>query len=321
TTLINTAKVFSSGNGNQISVADVDAGASQIQVTLNATNGTLTLSTITGLNFGCGGCSGDGTADASMTFQGTLTNVNNALNGMSFNPTTGFTGSASVQIISNDLGNTGSGGALTDTDTVNITVNDAGAPIVTTTAGNLAYTENDPATAIDPGLPVTDSNSTDLVGATVAITAGFVSAQDTLAFTNQLGITGSYNSGTGVLTLTGTTTVANYQTALRTVTYQNSSENPTASRTVTFTANDGTNTGSATRGITITAVNDPPVNTVPGPQATSPNTPLTFSSGGGNLISIADLDAGTNAVQVTLTASNGTLTLNGTTGLNFGCGG
>jgi CSLREA domain-containing protein len=194
-------------------------------------------------------------------------------------------------------------------------------PTVTTTAGNLNYTENDPATAIDPGLTVTDADSTNLAGATVAITAGFVSAQDTLVFTNQLGITGNYNSGTGVLTLTGTTTVANYQTALRAVTYQNSSDNPTASRTVTFTASDGTNQGSATRGITISAADDAPVNTVPGPQATNQNTPLTFSSGTGNQISVADVDAGASLVLVQPQVTNGTLTLSGTSGLNFACPG
>ena len=126
------------------------------------------------------------------------------------------------------------------------------------------------------------------MGATVAITAGFVSAQDTLAFTAQLGITGSYNNGTGVLTLTGTTTVANYQTVLRTVTYQNSSDNPTASRTITFNANDSFTIGSATRGIAITAVNDGPTNTVPGPQSTNEDTAKVFSSGNANQISVAD---------------------------------
>ena len=270
-----TAKVFSSGTGNQISVADVDLNANPIKITLTATNGTLTLNGIAGLSF----TTGTGTNDTTMVFTGLLAAVNTALNGMSFNPTPDFTGAASLQIISDDQGFTGTGGALTDTDTVNITVNAANdPPVVTTTAGNLLYTENDPATAIDPGLTVTDADNTNLTGATVAITGGFVSAQDTLAFTNQLGITGNYNSGTGVLTLTGTTTVANYQTALRTVTYQNSSDNPTTSRTITFTVNDGTDTGSATRGITITIVNDPPVNTVPGPQGTAQNTPLVFSS-------------------------------------------
>ncbi len=313
-----TALVFSSGNGNQILVADVDAASNAVKITLTATNGTLTLSTTAGLSF----ITGDGTDDATIIFTGMLTAVNTALNGMSFNPTLDFTGAASLQIVSDDQGNTGTGGPLTDTDSVNITVNEQNdAPVVTTTAGNLSYTENDPATAIDPGLTVTDIDSPDLTGATVAITAGFVSAQDTLAFTNQLGITGNYNSGTGVLTLTGTTTVANYQTALRTVTYQNSSDNPTASRTVSFTVNDGTsNSNTATRGITITAVNDAPVNTVPGPQSTNQNTPLIFSSGNGNQISVADVDAGSADIQVTLTATNGTITLTTTAGLIFSVG-
>ena len=313
-----TPKVFSAANLNQISVADVDAGSNPIKVTLTATNGTLTLSTTAGLSF----ITGDGTADATMMFTGTLTAVNTALNGMSFNPTADFNGAASLQIVSDDQGNSGSGGPLTDTDTVNITVNaENDAPVVTTTAGNLNYTENDPATAIDMGLTVTDADSANLVGATVAITSGFVGAQDTLAFVNQNGITGNYNSGTGVLTLTGSSSVANYQTALRSVTYQNSSDNPTASRTVTFIVNDGSSTSTpATRGIAINAVNDAPVNTVPGGQGTNQNTPLTFSSGNGNQISVADADAGTNAIQVTLTATNGTLTLSGTSGLSFTVG-
>src|SRR6185503_18602732 len=231
-------------------------------------------------------------------------------------------GAASLQIVSDDQGNSGSGGPLTDTDTVNITVNAANdPPVVTTSAGNTSYNENAAATAIDTGLTVTDVDSANLVGATVAITSGFVSAQDTLGFTNQNGINGSYNSGTGVLTLTGSSSVANYQTALRSVTYANSSDNPTTSRTVTFIADDGTSTSApATKGITINAVNDAPVNVVPGPQGTNQNTPLTFSSGAGNQISVTDVDAGTNAIQVTLTATNGTLTLSGTAGLAFTVG-
>src|SRR5687768_2780245 len=113
-----TPKVFSSGNANQISVADVDAGSADIRVTLTATNGTITLATTAGLLFGAG----DGTADATMTFDGTLTEVNTAMNGMSFTPTLGFSGAATLTITSNDLGNTGTGGPLSDTDVVNIQV-------------------------------------------------------------------------------------------------------------------------------------------------------------------------------------------------------
>ena len=57
-----------------------------------------------------------------MTFTGSFAAVNTALSGLSFNPTTSFTGAASLQIVTADQGNTGSGGTLTDNDTIAITV-------------------------------------------------------------------------------------------------------------------------------------------------------------------------------------------------------
>ncbi|WP_163095017.1 hypothetical protein, partial [Acinetobacter baumannii] len=67
------------------------------------------------------------------------------------------------------------------------------------------------------------------------------------------------------LTLTGTDTVANYQSALRSVTYADNSENPsTLARTVTFTADDGQSVNHLSAGsnhtINVTAVDDAPVN-------------------------------------------------------------
>jgi CSLREA domain-containing protein len=114
--------VFTFSGANQISVADVDAAQAPsdgvITVTLTATNGALTLSGTAGLTFSVG----DGTADTTMTFDGTIPAINTALNGMTFTPTLNFTGMASVQIVSNDQGKTGPGGVQTDTDTVDITV-------------------------------------------------------------------------------------------------------------------------------------------------------------------------------------------------------
>ena len=76
-----------------------------------------------------------------------------------------------------------------------------------------------------------------------------------------MGITGNYNASTGVLTLTGTTSLANYQTALRTVRYVNSSDNPsTTQRQVTFVVNDEvTSSLPAVQTVEITASNDPPI--------------------------------------------------------------
>jgi hypothetical protein len=114
----NTAKVFSSGNSNQISVSDTDSGNNPLQVTLTGTNGDITLNGTTGLSF----TAGDGTADATMTFTGSATAINNALNGLSFNPTTNFSGPASLAINTGDQGFTGTGGPQSDSDTVNINV-------------------------------------------------------------------------------------------------------------------------------------------------------------------------------------------------------
>ena len=85
-----TALTFSSANSNQISISDVDAGTEDIKVTLTATQGTLTLSSTTGLTFS----TGDGTDDPSMIFTGAQIDINTALNGLTFTPTLDYYGSA-----------------------------------------------------------------------------------------------------------------------------------------------------------------------------------------------------------------------------------
>jgi len=110
--------VFSLANSNLVSIVDVDAGTSDVSVTLTATHGVLTLGGTTGLIF----TFGDGTNDGTMTFAGTVSEVNAALVGLTFSPTASFIGLGYLEIATSDLGNTGSGGTLTDDDVVNIAV-------------------------------------------------------------------------------------------------------------------------------------------------------------------------------------------------------
>ncbi len=126
----------------------------------------------------------------------------------------------------------------------------------------LAYTENDWAVAISSTLAIADLDDTHIESAVVQITAGYNSGEDVLSFTNQNNITGSYNSSTGAWTLTGSATLAQYETAIRSIRYTNISENPdTTTRTVSFTVNDGDdNSNTVTRDITIGSVNDDPTN-------------------------------------------------------------
>src|SRR5205814_4660476 len=101
------------GSGNRITVGDPDAGSAAVQVTVSGTHGVLSLASTSGLAF----VAGDGAGDATMTFTGTLSAINAALNGMTFAPDSGFLGSAAVTISVDDQGNTGVGGALTASET------------------------------------------------------------------------------------------------------------------------------------------------------------------------------------------------------------
>ncbi|HWB07900.1 MAG TPA: choice-of-anchor L domain-containing protein [Pirellulales bacterium] len=86
------------------------------QVTITVPNGSVILNTTTGLTFLQG--TGNG---SSMIFEGTLTNINHALNGLQFFPGNNFNGSTTISITVNDLGNS-PGPAMSGTANVPITV-------------------------------------------------------------------------------------------------------------------------------------------------------------------------------------------------------
>ena len=382
---VNSTRVFSTANGNLISISDADAGTANVKVSLTATNGTMTLSGITGLNF----TTGDGTADASMVFTGTITNINNALNGMSFTPTPAFSGTASIQIVTDDQGNTGAGGAQTDTDsiTINVSANtpptanpqtvstaeDTPLPITLTgtdpeTPGSLTFAiVSGPSNGtLNPGTtgaaqtytPAANYNgpdsftfkvndgTADSTPATVSITVNAVN--DPPSFTKGADQNVNEDAGAQSVTNWATAISAGPNESGQTLTFQvtnntNSalfSVQPAVSSTGTLTYTPAANaSGSAAItivlkdngggadtsapqifNIVVNSSNDAPVNTVPGAQSVTENGSLTFSAANSNAISIADVDAGTNAVQVQLTATNGVITLSGISGLSFTVG-
>lgn len=140
--------------------------------------------------------------------------------------------------------------------TRNVTISTANLPPamagIPTTA--LAYSRGSAAVAVAPGTLVYDPDSVNIASATVQIAANYQNGQDVLAFTSGLGVTGAFNATTGTLTLTGVTSLTNYQTLLRSVTYKtNTSGASTATRTISFVVNDGLASSNAvTRSVTIT---------------------------------------------------------------------
>jgi hypothetical protein len=177
-------------------------------------------------------------------------------------------------------------------------VNDA--PVVTPSDGSTGYTEGDPATAVDSALTVGDVDDTQIEGGQVRISDGFETGDD-LIYADQLGISGVYDTGTGVLTLSGTASVADYETALRSIQFRGTSEDPPTSKSVEFVVNDGDlDSAAATKGIAVTPVNDKPV--LDGSGAA-----LAYSEGDGQVavddaIAVSDVDSPNLAgatVQVT----------------------
>ncbi|MGL5735439.1 MAG: choice-of-anchor L domain-containing protein, partial [Beijerinckiaceae bacterium] len=201
-----------------------------------------------------------------------------------------------ISIVLND-GATNSNTART-TITV-VSVNDA--PVNTLPA---SYTTNEDVSVQLTGLSIAD---VDAASGTMTVTLGVNAG--TLAATSGGGVTVG-GSGTGTLTLSGT--LANINTFLGGVSAPNFTPagNANGSVTLTMTTSDGGNTGTGgtltdvdTRTITVNAVNDAPVNTLPASFATNEDTSLSLAG-----LGITDVDAAAAAVTVTLSVSSGTLT-------------
>ncbi len=187
----------------------------------------------------------------------------------SFNVTTDVNGDATFD---ETLITTLPPGALVTTTATDLTTNETSefsqqfavnfaATISNVEASVLNYDENHGPTAITSTLTLNDADDTNLESATVQITSNYVDGEDSLTFTNTANITGFWNSATGALTLSGTASVAQYEAALRSVVYENSSNSPTiATRTVSFMVNDGgVDSTSISRDIVVNAINDAPV--------------------------------------------------------------
>ena len=113
------------------------------------------------------------------------------------------------------------------------------------------------------------------MSATVSISSGLLAGDALAASTANTSITASYNASTGVLSLTGTDTLAHYQQVLDSVSYSSTSQNPSSfgadpSRTVSWTVNDGT-VSSATQTTNVNVTGGPATTSLFSSSATPTN--------------------------------------------------
>lgn len=294
-----------------ISFSDVDAGSSSVTVTLSVTSGSLTATSGGGVTIG-------GTSSA-LTLTGSISNINTFIAGSNVSFTTAANATADVTLTAsiNDGGNTGTGGAQQDSETVTLQVSAVNDAPTITAPGSISITEDVPGALTGISFADVDAGSGN-------VTATLSVANGTLSATSGGGVT--VGGTASALTLSGTIADINAFIAASGVSFTTAS-NTTSNVTLTVAINDGGNSGSGgaqtdstTVTLAVTAVNDAPVNSLPAAQSVDQDSSLVFNSGNGNLISISDVDAGSNSVEVTLTASNGLLTLGSTSGLSFQVG-
>ncbi|MFC4364365.1 Ig-like domain-containing protein [Simiduia curdlanivorans] len=129
-----------------------------------------------------------------------------------------------------------------DTATVTVEVSDVTIlPPTIAALADVTYVENAIGTALFDGVTITDADSNNLSSVVVTIN-GFINSQDVIDYltagTNVTAVV-SQTGSTWQLTLSGGADIGEYITVLDTLTYQNSSENPSVSlREVSLTAYD-----------------------------------------------------------------------------------
>jgi hypothetical protein len=231
-----------------LSVADADAaGATAFSVRLSVNVGTVSAAAGSGVTI-------SNNNSASVLLTGAIADINALLaSGITYTPASQFIGTATLTMLSNDAGNTGSGGALSDSDSAPINVVYA-----------TSYTENTAAISMAAAdTIVLDRDSVNMQSATIVLTnaqAGDVLALGPLA----AGITGAVDTsvaGQITITLSGSASNATYAAAIRGLTFSNTSEAPsTVNRIVNMTVNDGTASSAvAVTTIMVVPVNDAPV--------------------------------------------------------------
>ncbi|MCP3852371.1 MAG: hypothetical protein GY694_19370, partial [Gammaproteobacteria bacterium] len=269
-----------------------------------------------------------------LTIQGSITDINATLASVTYTGNTDVigTGADALTVTTNDLGNTGSGGAQQDIDNIQIdltAVNDA--PVVNSPASALAATEQVSLTIEGTGFGVSDVDEAG-AGAIATLNAG---EGVVTVVTGDSGVTIDSGNGTGTVVVSGTIAQINSlldDSSTGTINYLNSSETPSASTTFTVTVNDAGNTGADpgltgdgtseegtnSQTINITATNDDPTN------AGSLPTDITVTEDVSSnvdlsAIDISDVDAASGSLTMTLTTSTGgNLTAAAGTGITLG---
>lgn len=242
---------------------DSNLAGATVKITGNYQNGEDVLSFVNTANITASWDAATGTL--MLTGSDTVANYTAALRNVTYHdtmsiPNTAATRTIRFQVTDGILPSNAMSRDLTDRAT-------STSPVLSGLNGTTNFVENSAAVTIAPNLVV---DSLTVTSASVSFTNW--QAEDRVQFHNiyalQHTFTQDLTAHTGVLTITGNATAAQYQTLLRSVIYWDVADNPQTSiiRTAKFTVIDlNSDGGAGTQNVTVTAVVDPPVVSVNGP--------------------------------------------------------
>ncbi len=193
----------------------------------------------------------NGTDTLTLSGTATLAQYEAALEAVTFTAT-GGAGLLETRTVTIDLVDDSGVGTLLPA-TVLVGVKNPDRPTIATVGATIVKVNN----TVKPitSATILDSDSAMLTGASVAITAGFRTG-DTLAYApiNGNPVAATYNPSTGVLTLTGSATIAQYKQALEAVTFKATQLGVLPTRTITVNVTDDSNLSALVAGLVLTTV-------------------------------------------------------------------
>lgn len=233
-----------------LQVKDVDAGNGIMEVRLSVEHGTLTLPAGSGVTL-----TGNGTSDVVLT--GTLADLNALLaGGVTYQGERDFNGQDALTMVTNDRGNTGSGGALSDTDVLPIEVQPVNDAPVNQVPDAMAVKE-------DGSLSLSGISVKDVDAGSAPMSMVLRVEHGVLTLLGTAGAVSVQGAGTNVVTLVGS--LDDLNSLLNGNLHYEPARDFWGEDNLTITTSDQGNTGAggaltdtATVGITVTAEADDP---------------------------------------------------------------
>jgi len=172
----------------------------------------------------------------------------NSSGDLSFTGAANAQGSTTFEVLISD-----SAGASSSPETINLTLTNTDDPAALSTLdATTVISFGGSVSAVNDSLEIIELDGDNITGATLTFTSGYVNGNDILAYTDSGSITGSWDAGLGAFTLSGSSSVADYQAALRSITYENLAVSPsTTDRELGLVLTDSAGTDSNTITLTL----------------------------------------------------------------------